>query len=146
MTIDVGSLSFAEIEDRIDAIVAEPARLPQEAAAELLAIGETVLEAWVCARGEKPTHERMEGFRLLALHRQGARGEPSFNACREACRDLAYHYNLITREPDHPDTDHRITLAGMVTRHLVLFIGGKAAVSGLGEVCCSSKTLRAAGH
>lgn len=146
MTVDVGSLSFAEIEDRIDAIVAEPAHVPQEAAAELLAIGETVLEAWVCARGEVPTHERNEGFRLLALHRQGARGEPSFNACRETCRDLAYHYNLITRQPDHPDTGHRITLAGMVARHLVLFIGGKVAVSGLGMFGGSVKPLRAAGH
>jgi hypothetical protein len=112
----------------------------------LLAIGETVLEAWVCARGQVPTRERKEGFRLLALHRQGARGEPSFNACRETCRELAYHYNLITGEPDHPDTGHRITLAGMVARHLVLFIGGKIAVSGLGEFCCSAKPLRATGH
>ena len=146
MSVDVGSLSFAEIEDRIDAIVVEPALVPQEAAAELLAIGETVLEAWVCARGEVPTRQRKEGFRLLALQRQGARGEPSFNACREACRDLAYHYNLITHEPDHPDTGHRITLAGMVARHLVLFIGGKAAVTGLGAFYCSSKPQRAAGH
>lgn len=146
MTVDVGSLSFAEIEDRIDAIVAEPAHVPGVAAAELLAIGETVLEAWVCARGEVPTRDRKEGFRLLALHRQGARGEPSFNACRETCRELAYHYNLIMHEPDHPDTGHRITLAGMVARHLVLFIGGKIAVSGLGQFCCSAKPLRAAGH
>lgn len=146
MTVDVGTLSFAEIEDRIDAIVAEPEGVPQETAAELLAIGETVLEAWVCARGEVPTRERTEGSRLLALHRQGARGEPSFNACRQACRDLAYHYNLITHEPDHPDTEHRITLAGMVARHLVLFIGGKTAVSGLGAFGCAPKPLRAAGH
>jgi hypothetical protein len=51
MNVDVASLSFAEIEDRIDAIVVESARAPEESAAELLAIGETVLEAWVCARG-----------------------------------------------------------------------------------------------
>ena len=37
MTVDVGSLSFAEIEARIDAIVAEPEGVPQETAAELLA-------------------------------------------------------------------------------------------------------------
>jgi hypothetical protein len=146
MTVDVGSLSFAEIEARIDAIVAEPEGVPQETAAELLAIGETVLEAWVCARGEVPTRERKEGFRLLALHRQGARSEPSFNACREACRELAYHYNLITHEPDHPDTSLRITLAGMVARHLVLFIGGKSAVSGLGSFYCSAKPVRVTGH
>ena len=52
--------------------------------------GERVLERWLEARGETPTAARREGFRLLALHRQGARGDPSFNACRESCRELAY--------------------------------------------------------
>jgi hypothetical protein len=119
---------------------------PVRAAAELLAIGEHVLEAWVRARGETPTDARKEGFRLLALHRQGARGEPSFNACRETCRELVYHYNLLALEPDHPDTGHRLTLAAMIARHLMLFVGGKLEVAGLGEFCCSSRPLRAVGH
>ena len=62
---------------------------------ELLAQAEAVLEEWVKARGEVPTSEASEGFRLLALHRQGARGVPSFNACRETCREIAYRYNLL---------------------------------------------------
>ncbi|MFN3743296.1 MAG: hypothetical protein ACK4TL_01195 [Hyphomicrobiaceae bacterium] len=138
--------TFASIEERIDAIAMDGSREPARAAAELLAIGERVLEAWIRARGEAPTDARREGFRLLALHRQGARGEPSFNACRETCRELVYHYNLIALEPDHPDTGHRLTLAAMIARHLTLFVGGKLEVAGLGAFCCSSRPLRAAGH
>ncbi|HLF30169.1 MAG TPA: hypothetical protein VI566_03980, partial [Xanthomonadales bacterium] len=65
-------------------------------AAELLQLGEDILQHWVTARGMEPTRSEREGFRLLALHRQGAEGEPSFNACRETCRELVYHYNLLT--------------------------------------------------
>jgi len=138
--------AFAGIEESIDALATDGSTEPARAAAELLAIGERVLEAWVRARGEAPTDARKEGFRLLALHRQGARGEPSFNACRETCRELVYHYNLITLSPDHPDTGHRLTLAAMIARHLMLFVGGKLEVAGLGEFCCSSRPLRAIGH
>ena len=138
--------AFAGIEERIDVIAVDGGSEPVRAAAELLAIGEHVLEAWVRARGETPTDARKEGFRLLALHRQGARGEPSFNACRETCRELVYHYNLLALEPDHPDTGHRLTLAAMIARHLMLFVGGKLEVAGLGEFCCSSRPLRAVGH
>jgi hypothetical protein len=53
------------------------------AAAKLLALAEEVLEHWIVARDERPTSERREQFRLLALHHLGARGVPSFNACRE---------------------------------------------------------------
>ncbi len=84
--------TFAEIEAEIDAT---PVATPQDEARRLLALGEETLGAWVEAHGLAPTGELSEGFRLLALHRQGARGEPSFNACRETCRELAYHYNLI---------------------------------------------------
>jgi hypothetical protein len=136
--------SFAEIEAEIDGI-ANAGLTPQEAVARLVAIGEEILEHWIIARGETPTLEQKEGFRLLALHRQGAKGDPSFNACRETARELAYHYNLITLEPDHPDTRKRVMLAAMVARHLCLFISGKMEVAGLGEFCCSSRPLRAAG-
>ncbi|MGE0611125.1 MAG: hypothetical protein AB7G34_16620 [Hyphomicrobiales bacterium] len=135
--------SFGQIEERIDAIVAAP---EPASVRELLALGEEVLEHWVAGRGELPTHEQREGFRLLALHRQGAKGEPSFNACRETCRELAWHYNLVTQEPDHPDTRQRVRMAGMVARHLVLFVSGKMQVAGLGEFCCSSRPLRATGN
>jgi hypothetical protein len=121
------------------------ARLPRvTAAAELLALGEEILEHWVAARGLVPTNEAREGFRLLALHRQGAAGEPSFNACRETCRELVYHYNLLTQQPDHPETQRRLALGTMVATHLFLFVSGKLQVAGLGEFCCSSRPLRAA--
>lgn len=139
-------LTFSAIETRIDEIAdtatgADPQGLPP-LAAELLALGETVLEHWIVARGEVPTADKKEGFRLLALHRQGAKGEPSFNACRETCRELVYHYNLITQEPGHPETGKRIKLAALVAKHLALFVSGKMEVAGLGEFCCAAKPVR----
>jgi hypothetical protein len=110
---------------------------------ELLTLGETVLEHWLEAHDNKPTSTMREGFRLLALHRQGAQGDPSFNACRETCRELVYHYNLIILDPGHPETDKRLRLARMVAKHLFLFVSGKMEVDGLGEFCCSSRPLRA---
>lgn len=132
---------LADIESRIGALAdsADGA----DAVGELLALGEQVLEHWVTARGGTPTRRAREGFRLLALHRQGARGEPAFNACRETCRELVYHYNLITMQPDHPETPQRLRLAAMVALHLYFFVGGKMEVAGLGEFCCSSRPLRA---
>ncbi len=123
--------SFAEIETALD----EPA-----SAGALLAAAEEVLEHWVLARGETPTAEEREGFRLLALHRQGARGEPSFNACRETCREIAYHYNLLGTEADGAAPRRR--MMAMLVKHLALFVGGKLETAGLGEFCCSSRPLR----
>lgn len=134
--------TFDAIEARIDAISVGSAERPQAAVTELLHLGERVLELWVEGRGQVPTDDEKEGFRLLALHRQGAKGEPSFNACRETCRELAYLYNLVTLEPEHPDTAKRVRLATLVARHLCLFVSGKMEVEGLGEFCCSSKPLR----
>ena len=143
-------LAIADIEARIAAITdAVPGSDPQgltSRVADLLSLGETVLEHWIIARGETPTQETREGFRLLALHRQGAKGDPSFNACRETCRELVYHYNLVTLEPGHPDTPKRLRLAAMVTKHLALFVGGKLEEAGLGEFCCAAKPVRVSGE
>jgi hypothetical protein len=114
----------------------------QAAARNLLRASEEVLEHWITARGEIPTLEEREGFRLLALHRQGAKGDPSFNACRETCREVAYHYNLVTLQPEHSDITDRLYMMALVSKHLYLFISGKLQVAGLGEFCCSSKAIR----
>ena len=114
------------------------------AAGTLLAIGEEVLENWIVAKGETPTDATREGFRLLALHRQGAGGDPSFNACRETCRELVWHYNLVTMQPGHVETTNRLQMMKMVCMHLYLFISGKMQVGGLGEFCCSSRPIRLA--
>jgi hypothetical protein len=136
----------AAIMERIDAIIAaRDAALAPEApdlAEELLGCGEAILERWLEAHGAAPTRKRAEGFRLLALQRQGAKGDPSFNACRETCRELVYHYNLVRLDPDHGEVAHRLRLAAMVARHLALFIDGKLEIAGLGEFCCSSRSLR----
>lgn len=136
--------SLPVIERRIATLGAAPAAAdPVDAAAELLALGEEVLEHWIVARGDEPREETREGFRLLALHRQGAGGEPSFNACRETCRELVYHYNLITLDPGHAEAERRVTMTALVVNHLFLFVSGKMQVDKLGEFCCSSKPLHA---
>ena len=99
------------------------------------------------ARGEAPTAEQTEGFRLLALHRQGARGAPSFNACRETCREIAYHSNLLRMQPAAPADGElaarRQRMMALLAKHLVLFVSGKLQAEGLGEFCCASRPLRA---
>lgn len=136
----------AALLDRLDAIAGmrdEAVAAGADAlAAELLAVGETVLESWLASRGLEPTADSVEGFRLLALHRQGARGDPSFNACRETCRELIYHLNCARLESDPAAAARHLRLAAMVARHLVLFIDGKLENAGLGEFCCSSRPLR----
>jgi hypothetical protein len=108
----------------------------------LLLQAEAVLEEWLRARGETPTREKVEGFRLLALHRQGARGVPSFNACRETCREIAYHYNLLGEKAQATVSRHREKMMGMLVEHLKLFVRGKLEVEGLGDFCCASRPLR----
>ncbi|MDH4109889.1 MAG: hypothetical protein OEW35_16510 [Gammaproteobacteria bacterium] len=132
--------------DAIGTAIETPTReaSPEQAAGELLALAEEVLEHWVLAKGAAPTTETREGFRLLALHRQGAQGDPSFNACRETCREAAYHYNLVTMQPDSAATDQRLEMMRLIVNHLFLFVSGKMQVAGLGEFCCSSKPIRLA--
>ena len=112
------------------------------AARAMLDVAEDVLVKWIEARGEVPTSEMREGFRMLALHRQGAQGVPSFNACRETCREIAYHYNLLCMEPGAETTVQRQRMMAMLVRHLALFVNGKMEVDGLGEFCCASRPLR----
>ena len=132
--------TLAEIGQSLEALTAaEPA---PENAAEFLALGEEVLEHWVLARDMEPTQDTREGFRLLALHRQGADKLPSFNACRETCRELAYHYNLLEQQPDHPEVSRRARMMGLVANHLYFFVSGKMETEELGEFCCSSKGVR----
>jgi hypothetical protein len=131
----------------LDAIEAElgafaPCDDAPSAAGELLAIAEEALERWIEARGDTPTEESREGFRLLALHRQGAQDMPSFNACRETCREIAYHYNVICLRPDDAQTAKRQRMMAMLVRHLALFVAGKLQVERLGEFCCASRPLR----
>jgi len=134
--------TLAELEAAIEQISAENGA-PQQAA-ELLRITEEVIEHWIVARGDTPTSDTREGFRLLALHRQGATGDPSFNACRETCREVAYHYNLINMQPEHTETTNRLEMMKMISSHVYLFISGKMQVAELGEFCCSSKPVRLA--
>jgi hypothetical protein len=135
--------------DRLDAVAADVASNgsidAKAASAELLDLSEFVLERWVEARDMTPTRDKSEGFRLLALHRQGAKGEPSFNACRETCREIVYQHNVVAAAGQPERALVALGLQVMVLRHLALFIAGKLQVAGLGEFCCASKPLRAGG-
>jgi len=134
--------TLQELESVIDAPLATP---DTAATAEaLLRASEEVLEHWIVAHHLEPTNDTREGFRLLALHRQGAKGDPSFNACRETCREVAYHYNLVTLQPESTDITDRLEMMKMVSRHLYLFVSGKLQVAELGDFCCSAKPIRAA--
>ncbi len=115
---------------------------PSADADSLLTVSESVLENWVEGRGLVPTMKKQEGFRLIALHSQGARGEPSFNACRETCREVAYHYNLLKSGGPEVGSASKLAMMGFVAHHLLLFVRGKMEVAGLGEFCCSSKAVR----
>jgi hypothetical protein len=141
---------LSEIGQRLQALVATAEPVD---AAELLALGEDVLRHWVLAKGKEPTDGEREGFRLLALHRQGADGDPSFNACRETCRELAYYYNLLQATDDgeweeseqnanKQDGAQQSRMMALVANHLYLFISGKMETDALGEFCCSSRPLR----
>ena len=132
--------SAADIEQRLRQLIAQPAS-PADAD-ELLGLGEVALEIWVKAKNKEPTRELKEGFRLLALHRQGADKDPSFNACRETCRELVYHYNLLTMDPDHIEAGQRAKMMALVANHLFLFISGKMESQQLGEFCCASRPVR----
>ena len=129
--------TLAAIEADLDAAAATV-----DAPQHLLRLADEVLEQWVVARGQEPTMETSEGFRLLALHRQGARGVASFNACRETCREVAYHYNLLRTAPDPAQDARRRLMMAMLVRHLALFVGGKLQAEGLGEFCCAARPLR----
>ncbi len=131
--------SLEALERELDIVPPEGAR--REAAHRLLGFAEEALEAWIAARGETPTRELREGFRLLALHHQGAHGVASFNACRETCREIAYHYNVLTAEVAD-DAVHGLAMMGSLVRHLVFFVGGKLQVEGLGDFCCASRPVR----
>lgn len=111
-------------------------------AAEMLLLGEEILQHWVLAHGMEPTRDEREGFRLLALHRQGAEGQPSFNACRETCRELVYHYNLLTLQPGDEKAEKNAAMMALVANHLFLFVSGKMETEQLGDFCCASRPLR----
>ena len=67
---------------------------------------------------------------------------PSFNACRETCREVAFHFNLLSLEGKEEENKRHLVMMEMLVRHLELFVQGKMEVEGLGEFCCSSRPLR----
>ncbi len=110
---------------------------------QLLADAQAAVTAWITAQGSEPTDDAVEGFQLLGLHRQAARLDPSFNACRESCRELIYQCNVASAAEDHAEQDKRLRLAAMVGDHIALFVAGKLETAGLGTFCCAARPVRA---
>lgn len=140
---------IGDVMARLGAIAATPRETARSngssLALELLRLSDSILETWLTAHAAVPTLRRKEGFRLLALHAQAARGEPSFNACRETCREIVFQHNVIDAAADDDQKERALRLMIMVVRHLALFVSGKLEVAGLGEFCCASRPLRQAG-
>lgn len=133
-------ISFDVIRSEIEAETPEAS--PLERAAAFIHASELVLENWIESHDGVPTQEEKEGSRLLALHRQGAKGDPSFNACRETCRELVYRYNVIKSNDPETDEEKMLKMMRLLARHIFFFISGKLQEAKLGEFCCSSKPLR----
>ncbi len=132
--------------DEIDVLPENQVALAAEKlAAEQLKMGEVVLETWLVARDNVPADKLKEGFRLLALHAQGAKGVPSFNACRETCREIVFQHNVIAEAENETHRIKALRMMAMVVRHLALFVSGKLEVAGLGDFCCASKPLHQSG-
>ena len=66
--------SLDQILDEVDRFT--PIDDAASVAGRLLGLAECILERWIEARGDAPTAGTREGFRLLALHRQGAQDAP----------------------------------------------------------------------
>ena len=130
-------MEFPQIEREISELTNNP-KMYFNADEKLLILGESIIEIWLLAKGIEPTAQTQEGFRLLALHRQGALDDPSFLACRDTCRELVYQVNLFRQT----NSDKQIMLSAMVAMHLLLFVRGKMENEELGEFCCSSKAIR----
>lgn len=108
----------------------------------IIQLCDEIMENWLEVNNKPPTLETYEGFRLLALQRQASIGDPSFNACRETCREAAFAYNQIAANGESDANKLIIARLGRIAKHLNLFIIGKFENSKLGEFCCASKPLR----
>jgi hypothetical protein len=87
-----------------------------------------------CTRTTSPRRTRRR--------RGSAQGDPSFNACRETCREIVYRYNLIAL--GGADAAQLLVTLRRLVQHLAYFVSGKMAAAQLGEFCCSSRPLREA--
>jgi len=50
--------------------------------------------------------------------------------------------SLVTGDPRHADTQRRLRMMVLMSKHLYLFVAGKMQVRGLGDFCCASRPLR----
>ena len=112
---------------------------------ELLALGEAILETWLAAHGEiADDRARRKAFACWRCTARARAATPSFNACRETCRELVYHHNLVRLDPAHPISRAACGSVQWWRGTWLLFIGGKLEVAGLGEFCCAARPLRRA--
>src|SRR5690242_9936029 len=138
--------AIASLFDKLDNTAVVPVLFASEEAlrierdvicVRLQAAAEQALEHWLLAHSREPTRGRFEGYRLLALQRQGARSDPGFDACRASCRELIFYCNMsIVNSRNSPE---HLRSAAMVCRDLLLFVSGKLQNSGLGGFGCAAR-------
>jgi hypothetical protein len=133
---------LSDIGDRIDLLKmtlgmfapSEPAPI----ANELVGLSEEVFEHWLIARGEAAAADTPQEARLLALHAAAVLGEPGFAGLEQACRDVVRLRDLVSAEPDHPETAERLLVAVAAAGDIYSAITGRMAAGGPGNSTAES--------
>lgn len=111
-----------DIEERIDLLkmtlgMFAPSE-PAPVAAELLQLGEEILEHAVIVRGHTPLDKPSEGSRLLALQAQCTRLDPALVSLDDPCRRLLDRYDAVMAETDEAQIGPLLLAAAEATGDL----------------------------
>jgi hypothetical protein len=128
---------LGDISDRIDLLKmtlgmfapSEPAPI----ANELVELSEEIFEHWLIARGEAAAADTPQEARLLALHAAAVHGEPGFTELARACTEVVRLRDLVTAEPDHPETTERLLVAAAAVGDIYSAITGRMAAGASGN-------------
>ncbi len=130
--------SLQDIEDRLELLKMTLGMFapeePAPIAAELVQLGEEILEHWLLAAGGTPVADGgEEQLRLLALQAQCVAREPGFAACRTACLEVIDQATLVTADPEHAATQERLLVAVAADFHLYTWVTSRMAEAGWRE-------------
>ena len=121
-TIDAG---IAALEKRVAADAETP--LPDVLEPAINLVGET-MRAYIDAAGEKAPPP--PGVDVLEIWNRLVKGDPTWNAVRDNCRELVYYRNCIAAERADalPAAPARMTVR--LTRHIYLYVRVRCAREG----------------
>lgn len=98
---------------------------PIPVAAELLQLGEEILEHAVLARGQTPATQPAGEPRVLELQTQCERIDARLAALREPCRRLLEHYDAVMGMPDDDQAGPRLLAAAQAAGDLYSLVAGR---------------------